>query len=83
MDKQQIIAALAGKYRASYTGYEILEQMNKKAIHDGDTAAHWVFFRQAALESSFLDGLKAAAEALGADAAELMAAVNSDREEYQ
>ena len=81
MDKRQIIAALAGKYRASYAVYELLEQLNKKAIHDGDTTAHRVFSRQAALESSFLGGVRTAAEALGVDTAELMSAVNSDRKE--
>ena len=53
--------------------------MSKKAIHDGDTAAHRFFSRQAALESSFLDGMKAAAEALGVETAELIAAANSDK----
>lgn len=80
MDKQQIITALVGKYQASYTVYELLEQLNKKAIHDGDTTAHRVFSRQASLESSFLDGLKAAAEALGVSTAELIAVVNSVEE---
>lgn len=83
MDKQQIITALAGEYRAAYAVYELLEQLSKKATYDGDTAAHRVFSRQAGLESSFLDGVKAAAKALGVDTAELMATVNSDKEAAQ
>ena len=78
MDKHQIITAIAGKYRASYAVYDILEQLSKQATRDGDTTAYRVFSRQAGFESSFLAGLKAAA--LGVDAVELMAAVNSDKE---
>lgn len=79
MDKQEIITVLADKYRASYTIYEILEQLNKKALHNRDAVGHWAFSRQAGLEASFLDGMKAAAEALGVDTSELLAAVNLDR----
>lgn len=80
MNKEQIITALVPLYRLEYDAYAQLEALAKEAAQEGDTPAFEAISRRAANKSHFLDGMKAAAEALGVNAAELLAAVNSDKE---
>ena len=79
MNKEQIIMALTPLYRLEYDIYGQLEALAKVAIQEGDTIAFEAISRRAVNKSHFLDGMKAAAEALGVDTAELLAAVNSDK----
>lgn len=79
MDKQQIIAILAPLYRLEATANSQLEMLAKEAAQEGDTAAFEAISRRAANKSHFLDGMKAAVEALGISEGEFMRIVNQDR----
>ncbi|MCI8479118.1 MAG: hypothetical protein HFE97_12430 [Oscillospiraceae bacterium] len=83
MDKQQIITTLTPLYRLEYDIYDQLEALAKEAIQEGDMPAFEAISRRAVNKSHFLDGVKAAAKALGVDTAELMNAINSDKEAAQ
>lgn len=80
MKKEQIFTALAPLYRLEYDAYARLEVLAKEAAQEGDTPAFEAISRRAVNKSHFLDGMKVAAGALGVDMAELLAAVNSDKE---
>lgn len=79
MDKQQIIAALVPLYRLEAAANSQLEMLAKEAAQEGDTTAFEAISRRAVNKSCFLDGMKAAVEALGISEDEFMDAVNQDR----
>ncbi len=76
---EEIKDALAVLYRDRYDSWFLLMEEAKEAIHDGDEDAHKAISRRADKRSDFMDGIKAAAEALGIEWTEFMAAVNADR----
>ena len=79
MDKEQIIAALAPLYRLEADMYAQLGELAKEAAQEGDTSAFEAINRRATNKSYFLDGVKAAVEALGIEDADFMKVVNQDR----
>ena len=79
MDKEQIIAALAPLYRLKADVYAQLGELAKEAAQEGDTSAFEAINRRATNKSYFLDGVKAAVEALGIEDADFMKVVNQDR----
>ena len=79
MDKEQIIAALAPLYRLEADMYAQLGELAKEAAQEGDTSAFEAINRRAVNKSDFLDGMKAAVEALGIGEDEFMHTVNQDR----
>lgn len=78
MDKEQIIAALAPLYRLEADMYAQLGGLAKEAAQEGDTSAFEAINRRATNKSYFLDGVKAAVEALGIEDADFMKVVNQD-----
>ena len=70
---------LALLYRGRFDQWFRLMEEAKAALQDGDEEAHKALSRRADKRSDFMDGIKAAAEALGIDPPEFMAAVNADR----
>lgn len=83
MDKQQIIELLAQKYRKEYACYFVTERLAREALDEGDEDGHKAISRRAQSKSLFMDGMKAAAVALGISEADFMAAVNIDRKETE
>lgn len=79
MGKEQIISALAPLYRLECDAYAQLGELAKEAAQEGDTPAFEAISRRAANKSYFLDGVKAAVEALGIGFDEFMEIVNQDR----
>ena len=94
MDKEQVIAALAPLYRMEADMYAQLRGLERKrpafaqgtvgglakeAAQEGDTSAFEAINRRATNKSYFLDGVKAAVEALGIEDADFMKVVNQDR----
>lgn len=79
MDNEQIIAALAPLYRLEADMYAQLGELAREAAREGDTSAFEAINRRAANKSNFLDGMKAAVEALGISEDEFMRIVNRDR----
>ena len=51
----------------------------KSAAHDDDMDAHQAITRRADKKSDFMEGIKYAAQILGIDVDEFLAAVNADR----
>lgn len=80
MDKQQIIEALAREYRGIYARWNAVSCLAKEAAQDGDDEAFRAIDRRAWKLSHNLDGMKAAARALGISEEEFMTAVSTDRE---
>ncbi len=76
MNKEQILAALAPLYRDGYAEYYSLMELSKELLHEDENRAYKVIARRAVNKSHFLDGLKAAAEALGISADDLILASN-------
>lgn len=80
MTKEEILAALAPLYRAAYDEYDSLMALSTQLLHEDEDRAYQVIARRAVNKSHYLDGLKAAAEALGAPAGELISATFADKE---
>ncbi len=78
MDKKKIIETLAPMYRAEFDAYEQLSLLAKEAAHDGDDSAFEALKMRADKKSCFLDGVMAAAKALGIDFRVFMEGVNRD-----
>lgn len=78
MNKEQIIAALVPLYRLEADMYAQLGELAKEAAQEGDTFAFEAINRRATNKSYFLDGVKAAVEALGISEDEFMRIVNQD-----
>lgn len=76
--RDEIRRRLAVLYRQDYDKCFQLTMEAKAAIHDGDEEAFKAITRRVDKKSYFTDGIKAAAEALGIDNNEFMAAVNAD-----
>ena len=76
---EEIKDALAVLYRDRHDSWFLLMEEAKAAIHDGDEDAHKAISRRADKRSDFMDGVMSAADALGIEWAEFMAAVNADR----
>ncbi len=74
MNKEQILAALAPLYRDGYAEYNRLSELSTQLLHEDEDRAYKVIARRAVNKSHFLDGLKAAAEALGVAVEELIQA---------
>lgn len=74
MNKEQIIAALAQVYNAAYDEYFRLTELSAQLIREEEEQAHLVIARKATQKSHFMDGVKAAAEALGITETELVKA---------
>ena len=81
MSKEEILQALAQKYRVGYSVYETLSLTAKEALHEDDMDGYNAITKRAMYRSAHLAGIKAAAVALGIDNEEFMAAVNADRTE--
>lgn len=79
MTKEEILQALAYKYRVAYSVYETLSLQAKEAIHEGDMDGYNALTKRAMYRSQYLGGIKTAAVVLGIDNEEFMAAVNADR----
>ena len=79
--RTEIRDTLALLYRERFDSWFRLMEEAKAALQDGDEEAHKALSRRADKRSDFMDGIKAAAEALGIDPPEFMAAVNADRTE--
>lgn len=77
MNKEQIIAALVPVYNAAYDEYFRLTELSTQLLHEEEDRAYQVIARRAVNKSHFLDGLKAAGEALGIDVAELLSTAAS------
>lgn len=78
MDKKKIIGVLAPMYRAEFDAYEQLSLLAKEAAHDGDNSAFEALKMRADKKSCYLDGVMAAARALGIGFYVFMKAVNRD-----
>lgn len=79
MTREEILQALALKYRVAYSVYETLSLQAKEALHEDDMDGYNAITKRAMYRSQYLSGIKAAAVALGIDDDEFMAAVNADR----
>jgi len=77
--REQIMEALAHKYRVAYSVYEQLALTGKELIREGDMEANKIISNRALLRSQYLFGIKTAAEALGISEDEFMEAINQDR----
>ena len=78
---EEIRDTLAVIYRERYDRWHMLMDEASAAAHDDDEEAHKALSRRADKLSDFMDGIKTAAEALGIELTEFMAAVNADRAE--
>lgn len=74
-----MIEALAREYRSAYARWNTTSSLAKEVAHDGDEEAFRAITRRAWNLSNYMDGMKAAAYALGIREEEFMAAVNADR----
>lgn len=74
MSKEQIIAALVPLYNAAYDEYYRLTDLSIQLLNEDEDRAYRVIARKAAQKSHFMDGLKAAAEALGIPMADFLGA---------
>ncbi len=82
MNKEQIIAALVPVYNAAYDEYFQLSELSIQLLQEDEDRAYRTIARKATQKSHFMDGIKAAAEALGITVTEfLSAAANQDRKE--
>lgn len=78
---EEIRTRLTVYYRDLYDRWFLLMNEAKTAVDDGDDDAFKALSRRADKKSDFMDGIKAAAELLGIEPVEFMAAVNADRRE--
>ncbi len=76
MTKEQIVEALVPVYNAAYDDYHHLSELSGQLLRGNEKQAGLALERMAAQKSCYLDGLKAAAEALGIPSDELMAAAS-------
>ncbi len=81
MTKEEILSALAPLYQAGYDEYFNLTELSIQLLHEDEDRAYKVIARRAVNKSHFLDGLKAAAEALGVPTGDLISAALADKEE--
>ena len=79
MTREEILQALARRYRAAYSVYETLSLQAKEALHEDDMDGYNALTKRAMYRSNYLSGIKAAATTLGIDNDEFMAAVNADQ----
>ena len=77
--REEIKNKLATFYRGLYDSWYRLMDEAKAAAQDGDDDAHKAITRRADKKSDFMDGIKAAANAIGIGPDEFMAEVNADR----
>lgn len=77
--RKEIREKLSAYYRGIYDRWFVLMDEAKAADLDGDDDAFKALSRRADKLSDIMDGIKAAAEVLGVDPGDFLAAVNSDR----
>lgn len=75
MNKEQIIAALVPVYNAAYDEYFRLTELSGQLLNEDEEQAYQAIARKATQKTHFMDGVRAAAEALGITEPEFMRAV--------
>lgn len=65
LTKEQIIAALVPLYNAAYDEYYRLTDLSIQLLNEDEDRAYRVIARKATQKCHFMDGVRAAAEALG------------------
>ena len=73
----EVMEKLAGLYNGVYDDWFLMMDEAKAAAHDDDDEAFKAITRRADKKSNFMEGVKAAAEALGIGNDEFLAAASS------